>query len=88
MAAYTQYQILDPINGRMVTGLITVTTGLTSVDVYTGLGMVTGVQLTLKAASVATSLPVFNETLPLNGETPVTVVCTSGMVISYCMLGY
>ena len=88
MSTQTFIGYVKDVNARKEVGKVLISTGVTSVDITHGMGTVTGVQLTLVSTAVVTSLPAVNETIPLGGNTAVTVGCTSGMTILYEITGY
>jgi hypothetical protein len=74
---------------RIVAGTFTSTVATTGGDVNTGMSVVKTFTLTPSGTAVATSLPVYNETLPLtNTDGAVTIVTTTGMIGSWTATGF
>ena len=80
--SYTKDYVGHAGNVVITGGSFTATSGTTGGDIDTGISTVFNIQLTPSGTAVATSLPVYNETLPVAGNA-ITIVCTTGMIGSW-----
>lgn len=74
-------------NKRIEDGVYTNDGGSTGGNITHGLQTVENVFLQAKGSAVIANAPAVNETLPLTGNTPVTIVTAANEVGTYMLIG-